>query len=172
MIPCSRFEWQKSEIQLSTPAIAPLVVRTAEKSDEDGVPKVLKSAFAVDAGWGDISRKLIERLDEDAEEIFSADEPRCLVVAHGTRVIGVSLLDTDPEAVNHLLSGPCILNEYRNRGLATSLLAASLEHLWKSGVKTVCGLTRSNSITARFVYPKFGGVAQPYSSDPLEVPES
>ena len=30
------------------------------------------------------------------------------------------------------------------------------------------GMTRANSITARFIYPKFGGVAHPAEGDPLK----
>jgi predicted N-acetyltransferase YhbS len=52
-----------------------------------------------------------------------------LVICHGQRIIGASALSTEMDAENHLLSGPCVLMEYRNRGLGTALLYYSLKQL-------------------------------------------
>jgi len=170
MISWINFQWKAGASASGDASIAPITVRPAGKSDEEGVSKVLKSAFAVDSGWGDVSRKLMDYLLENVGAVFATEEPSCLVAVHGSRIIGASLLDLAPEAPNHLLSGPCVLHEYRNRGVASALLGASLAHLAQSGVKTARGLTRANSITARFVYPKFSGVSQPYEGDPPKHP--
>ncbi len=163
------FEWRADGASVGAPSIAPVVVRAAGKPDEEGVSKVLKNVFAENAGWGEVSRKLVDLLKGNIEEAFSTDEPSCLVAFHGTRIIGASLLDLDADASNHLLSGPCVLHEYRNRGVATALLGASLTHLRTAGVKTARGLTIENSITARFIYPKFSGASRPHNGDPLKL---
>ena len=122
----------------------------------------------MDPVWGDVSRSLSEKIARDLESAFSLEEPPCVVLVHGARVIGASVLDGNPDAENHLSSGPCIVQEYRNRGLASGLLAASIGLLNKKEIPVARGLTRSNSITARFIYPKFGGVSHPVEGDPLK----
>jgi len=163
------FEWRTDKVPDAGSLVAPLVIRQAEKSDEAGVSKVIKSAFAVDSGWGDVNRTVEAVLTSATERVFAEPAPHCLVVVHGSRIIGASLLAADAGAEDHLISGPCILHEYRNRGLASALLAASLGHLAKLDVKTARGLTRANSITARFIYPKFGGSSRPFEGDPLKL---
>jgi GNAT superfamily N-acetyltransferase len=163
------FEWKTGGPLKGEVPFKPLVIRPAQKSEEDGIAKAIKSAFSMDSAWGDVSRPLAERVAQGIEKAFSRDEPACVVLAHGTRVIGASVLEIDPDAHNHLISGPCILHEYRNRGLASGLLAASLSFLHEKNVAVARGLTRANSIPARFIYPKFGGISHPFNGDPLKL---
>ena len=162
------FEWKTNGLPKNEVSFEPCTIRVAEKSEQEGISKAIKSAFSMDSGWGDVSRPLSEKIALDLDAGFALPEPSCVVLVHGSRVIGASVLDANPDAENHLSSGPCILHEYRNRGLASGLLAASLEFLQKKQISVARGLTRSNSITARFVYPKFGGVPHPVEGDPLK----
>lgn len=162
------FEWKTDALPKTAPAVDPLVLRPALPDDEQAVSKALKSAFSMDSIWGDVAKPLDERLSAAVEAQFSKPDPSCVVLVHGARVIGTSLLDVEKDATNHLLSGPCVLHEYRNRGLASCLLYASLEFLATNGVAVARGLTRANSITARFVYPKFGGASRAFQGDPLK----
>ena len=84
-----------------------------------------------------------------------------MVVLHGSRVIGASVLDLAVDAEFHLLTGPCILHEYRSRGLGSALLHQSLVRLREEGLRRVTASARVNSVAARFIYPKFGGAAEP-----------
>ena len=162
------FEWELASLELPVPSIQPLVLRAAEKGEEDTVLKVLLSAFAMDTAWGDISRKLEEGMGRYVEQAFDRPDPSCIVALHGQRVIGASLLDADADAGNHLISGPMISHEYRNRGVGSGLLAASLIFLRDRGVKKAHGVTRANSTVSRFVYPKFSSIQSPYNQDPLQ----
>jgi ribosomal protein S18 acetylase RimI-like enzyme len=65
-----------------------------------------------------------------------------------------------------------ILHEYRNRGVGSALLAASLAFIRDRDVPVVRGVTRADSTTARFVYPKFSGVSAAGEFDPLERAEA
>ena len=168
MISWMCFEWKTNGLQKSEVSPEPFVLRVAEKSEQEGIAKAIKSAFSMDSVWGDVARPLAERISTRLEAAFALPEPSCLVLVHGSRVIGTSVLDTSADAENHLSSGPCILHEYRNRGLASALLAASLEFLGKQDIPVVRGLTRGNSITARFIYPKFGGTPHVLEGDPLK----
>ena len=51
--------------------------------------------------------------------------------------------------------------EYRNRGFGTQLLQASLQLLKDSGLTRVSGLARELSPVAKFLYPKYNGIATP-----------
>lgn len=162
------FEWELASLELSEPSVPPLVLRAAERGQEETTLKVLLSAFAMDTAWGDISRRLEEGMVHYVEQAFDRPEPSCIVALHGQRVIGASLLDPNPDAGNHLLSGPMILHEYRNRGVGSGLLAASLIFLRDKGLTKARGVTRANSTVSRFVYPKFSSVQTPYNQDPLQ----
>ena len=76
-------------------------------------------------------------------------------------MIGASILLPDPTAGNHLAPGPCVLMEYRNRGLGTALLVESLRQLRAAGLSRASGLAKNNAPVAKFLYPKFNGVVTP-----------
>ena len=79
----------------------------------------------------------------------------CLVLTHGTRIIAASALNVNDDAPSHLISGPCVLSEYRSRGIGTALLHESLEHLKAAGLATAFGVSKENVPASRFIYPKF-----------------
>ena len=163
------FEWELSSLDLPVPSTAPLVIRAAQPGEKEIVLKVLLSAFSMDSSWGDISRRLQEGIGCFVDRAFEKGAPSCIVALHGQRIIGASLLDANTEATNHLLSGPMILHEYRNRGLGSGMLATSLTFLKDKGVSKALGVTRGNSISARFIYTKFSSTQSPFTLDPLQV---
>jgi len=57
-----------------------------------------------------------------------------LALRHGSRIIGASVISTEAEADMHLIPGPCISMEYRNRGFGTRLLEAALSRLREAGL--------------------------------------
>jgi N-acetylglutamate synthase-like GNAT family acetyltransferase len=77
------------------------------------------------------------------------------------RIIGGTLLRLDGSASEHLVPGPCILMEYRNRGLGTLLLGAALRQLRDVGVSRAYAIAREGSPAARFLYSKFSGNPSP-----------
>lgn len=169
MISWIRFEWKTDALPKDEVSSDPFVIRAAQKSEEDDIAKVIKSAFSLDSIWGDVNKPLSEKIALALEAAFSLPEPSCVALVHGTRIIGASVLDLNPGASNHLSSGPCILHEYRNRGLASKVLAASLAFLQEKEIPVARGVTRANSITARFIYSKFGSVQHPIEGDPLQL---
>lgn len=172
MISWLSFEWKTSGVSEVGEALAPLLIRPARKDDEEVVKKAVLSAFSMDPAWGDVTRALTEKFGTLIGTAFEAAEPPCVVLLHGSRIIGASHMDVAIEASNHLVTGPCVLHEYRNRGLGSALLQASLVFLREHGVSTARGITRGNSISARFVYPKFGGRSHPLETDPIKTREA
>ncbi len=164
-----RFRWDLGAVLQGTrPTQPPFVFRSATAEDAEAVSRVISSGFSLDSAWGDVSKGFIEQVRKLADDAFEQPEPPCVVVQHGTRVIGVSVVTTDPTAGNHLVTGPCILHEYRSRGLGSLLLYFSLEFLKDRGLQTAYGVTRARTVAARFVYAKYGSASEPcdFGSDP------
>ena len=167
----TRFSWDLSKLAPVYPAISSHYrFRRATVDDEKVVRAVVFSSFTLDQTWNFLLREIRDQLETSLNTVFHDHHPEdngerfCLVATHGSRIIGVSALSPLREAENHLLTGPCILMEYRNRGLATALLAQSLSALREVNVTTAHGLTKHGSPTAEFVYPKFGSTSAPYEN--------
>ena len=157
-----RFSWDLSVItptQVDLPSHYAITPATNE--DEKEVRKVLSCSFLLDPAWNPAIGEVMHRLQGWLDRAFLAEEDTCLALRHGSRIIGASVLCLDPDAESHFTPGPCILMEYRNRGFGNNLLQASLQMLRESGVKRASGLARESSPVAKFLYPKYGGVAEP-----------
>ncbi len=164
----TRFTWDLAKLPAKGGALeANYHIRPVTRDEEKTVRAVIASSFALDMNWSDTLNTMKEWLEGKLDEVFEQKAAPCLVVTHGTRVIGASTLDADKEAECHLLSGPCILNEYRNRGIGTELLFQSLAALRDAGFEKARGITKSNVPMAKFVYTKFNSVGEPWEFEPL-----
>lgn len=160
-----RFQWKTTSLPSPPTFDSRLAIRNATVGEQSSVLKVASLALAMNTDWHDSTNEVQELIDRAIKNSFSSDkEPSCLVAAHGSRIIAVSVLDSNPESTNHLVTGPWVLAEYRNRGLGSALLWHSLEQLTHRGITAAFGMTRKNSIAAQFVYPKFGGTLEPLSA--------
>jgi predicted N-acetyltransferase YhbS len=159
-----RYSWSADSLGEPIPGKLPVncVVRAAERRDLDAVQSVIENSFTLDTDWAESYKRFRAELAEQIEQAFEQTDAGCLVLAHGARIVGVSVYSLDPAAENHLISGPCILLEYRNRGLGSDTLWRTLQALRQAGLKTMFGLTRKTVPASKFVYPKFGGVGEPY----------
>lgn len=154
----SIFEWHlESLLSTQRPKLPPFVFRQATPDDRSTIEKVLLSAISQEPAISHKSDLPILSAEESCEIAFASSSPACVVVQHGSRIIGASVLNPAPDAANHLLSGPSILHEYRNRGIGSALLFTSLEYLKDTGLTRAIGYARNSSTAARFIYPKFGG---------------
>lgn len=129
--------------------------------DETEVRKVVSSSFALDPIWNGEMPEITDAVETWLGASFESDNTRCIVLRHGLRIIGATIVSLDAAAENHLAPGPCILPEYRNRGFGTRLLAQALCALKNAGCVEAITLAKENTPAAKFLYPKFGGVASP-----------
>ncbi|HEY4281573.1 MAG TPA: GNAT family N-acetyltransferase [Chthoniobacterales bacterium] len=159
-----RFTWDLNVIT-SAPVELPrhYQIAPATNDDEKAVRKVLSCSFLLDPAWNPAVGEVMHSLQSCLDRAFISEENTCLALRHGTRIIGASVLCRNPAAENHFAPGPCILMEYRNRGLGTWLLHASLQLLRDSGLTHASGLARELSPVAKFLYPKYNGVSAPAS---------
>lgn len=166
----TRFAWDLTRFSPAYPAVdSRYNIRQATAEDEKAVRTVVLSAFTLDSNWAFMMNVLRSQLESTLDSLFDDKEPEggrpvCLVITHGSRIIGASVLTLRRDAENHLLTGPCVLMEYHNRGLGTALLAESLLVLRDSGVKSAYGMTVQNAPTGQFVYSKFNSTSALYPS--------
>ncbi len=159
--PWVRFIWQTSGLPESLPKLDSVdLIRTATREESGKVLEVIMHSLSMDSLWNNSKSKVEKYLENSVERLFSQDDPLCLVVPKGNRLIAVSLLDPAIDALSHLLSGPIVLVEYHNRGIGSRLLQASLATLRDRGHLTVTGVTRVNTPASRYLYPKFGGLGE------------
>jgi len=162
-----RFTWDLTQLPApESMPVHPYTVRPAFGDDSEAVSKIILSAFTLDSAWSDTFANIREWLSNQILAAFEREAAPAVVITHGARVIAASSLSTDVDADTHLISGPCVSMEYRNRGLGSALLFHTLSQLRQAGLRQVHGITK-NAITAtKFVYPKFGGVVEDYEFHP------
>jgi predicted N-acetyltransferase YhbS len=166
----TRFTWDLAKLPEEGSVLeAHYHIRPVTKDEEKTVRAVIASSFALDMNWSDTLKTMKEWMESNLDAVFAHKVAPCLVVTHGTRVIGASALDPNKDAESHLLSGPCMLNEYRNRGIGSELLYQSLFALRQVGFEQARAITKSNVPVAKFVYTKFNSVAEPCEFEPVLV---
>ena len=163
----TRFTWDLAKLPAEGRDLdSHYAIRPVTREEEKTVRAVISSSFALDMNFSDTLKTIQDWLEARLDEVFAHKVAPCLVVTHGTRVIGASLLDPSREAECHLLSGPCILNEYRNRGIGSELLFQSLNALREAGYDKAFAITKSNVPVAKFVYTKFNSASEPWEFEP------
>jgi predicted N-acetyltransferase YhbS len=168
MVRWRRFTWELANLPTihgSLPVHYHL--RGATREEEKAVHGVIFGAFSLDSSWSDALQNFREPLEAQIEAAFAHENVPSLVICHGQRIIAASALTTVADAENHLLSGPCVLMEYRNRGLGTALLRNSLKQLQNAGLEQACGISRENVVASKFIYTKFGSVSAPCDFEPV-----
>lgn len=158
-----RFTWDLERLGEPSTTKLPVntVVRPVARRECEAVIEVLLNSFTMDSDWAESFRRIRDPLVENVRRAFTDHESPGLVLVHGPRIVGASIFTDSAMAENHLISGPCILLEYRNRGLGTDMLYRSLSLLKQAGVKKGNGMTRKGVPAEKFVYPKFGGEGEP-----------
>jgi ribosomal protein S18 acetylase RimI-like enzyme len=156
------FTWDLGKLELPEIAV-PRQYRIALTGgeDEQGLRGVINKSLALDPSWNATLRDVGATVAYSIARALGAESTLRFVLRHGARIIGGTLLVPELSASEHLIPGPCILMEYRNRGLGTLLLAAALRQLRETGLLRACAITREGSPAARFLYPKFGGNPSP-----------
>lgn len=169
LIHWTRFAWDLEKLGEPPAFKMPVTceVRPATRRELENVQAVVANSFALDSDWAETYRHIAGRIARDITEAFSSASPTALVLAHGPRLVGATVYSTEPEAENHLVSGPCVLLEYRNRGFGTDLLARTLKVLREAGLKRAHGVTKRGVPAEKFVYPKFNGEGAPH--DPADL---
>lgn len=158
------FSWNLGKTNLPTCLLPKhYELGTVEADDCQILQNVIRKSLVLDPGWTGVLGKGGTILNDSLARSVAAEPAGCLALRHGARIIGGTFLSTDTDANEHLVPGPCILMEYRNRGLGALLLLATLRYLRDAGLARACAITSESSVAARFLYPKYGGQASSIS---------
>src|SRR5207248_6619867 len=121
------------------------LVKAAEREQLQGV---IEKSFALDPGWNAALRMIDAQVKSSIAAAFDSESANWLALQHGARIVGGTLLMTNPDAPAQLVPGPCILMEYRNRGLGTLLLCSAFQHLRDSWLILAWSNTRGHTTHA------------------------
>jgi N-acetylglutamate synthase-like GNAT family acetyltransferase len=167
----TRFTWNAAALPTPAPTLPPrYTLRTAHRDDLEVVKQVIFGAFALDSAWSDAMATARDWLEHGIALAFERESVPALVIQHGQRIIAASALNTEVAADTHLISGPCVLMEYHNRGIGSALLYYSLKQLRESGLESVSGVSKENVAVAKFIYPKFGSRQSVHAFEPGLAP--
>lgn len=167
-----RFRWKLADLTPgSVPIPKPFVLRAAGEQEMEDALRVVQASYNLDPDWSGCAKHIDEVVLPGVRKAFG-EEATCLFLQHGNRVIAASAFLPSPEDGIHLVTGPCVFIEYRNRGLGGALLHATLELLRERGVTEACGQARPGTPPAKFLSSKFGGQPVSAPSAPLEVAET
>ncbi|HEV7403330.1 MAG TPA: GNAT family N-acetyltransferase [Chthoniobacteraceae bacterium] len=165
-----RFTWELQNVpQRGSGSLPSFQIKAAAKEDERIASEVIMNALTLDYGWGDNFRSFRQMLEAQLEAAFERPTVPVMTVRHGQRIIAASVLNMEADAETHLLSGPCVLAEYRNRGIGSALLQESLQMLAAAGLTRAHGICLDRSSAEKFLYRKFGSVSEPYEFEPAAL---
>jgi N-acetylglutamate synthase-like GNAT family acetyltransferase len=163
-----RFTWDLTKLpDFESRLSSAYTIRSASREEEKTIHHVIFTAFRLDTAWGDSLSQARGFIEAQLASSFAHRAVPCLVVTHGSRIIAASALNVSEDAPSHLISGPCVLSEYRSRGIGTTLLHESLEHLKNAGIRTAYGISKESVPASRFVYPKFGSINSDFDYEAL-----
>src|SRR5437899_4874695 len=111
---------------------------------------VIEKSFALDPGWNAALHMIDAQVKSSIAAAFDSESASWLALQHGARIVGGTLLMADPDAPAQFVPGPCILMEYRNRGLGTLLLCSALRHLRDAGMVRAWAKPRTHSPAPSF----------------------
>lgn len=170
MVRWRRFSWDLSHVPTPLTAVPDRYqIRSAHRTEVHAVAQLVIRSLALDTAWSDTLAMIRDGIEDQIALSFAREPVPALVVSHGPRIIAASVLSTDTSSESHLVSGPCVLLEYHNRGIATALLHHSLKQLANAGLEAGHGITRGNAVTAKFLYSKFGSTNIAWNPEALLV---
>ena len=172
MVRWTRFTWDLDKLPPREHPLADrYVIRASAREEQAAVAEIIVRALSLDSDWADHYRMFRARMDAEVRLAFERESLPALVILHGVRIVATSVLNTDPAAESHLVSGPCVLAEYRNRGLGAALLHESLVQLAFAGLQEASGISKENVPATRFIYPQFGSTQADCRYDPAASPQ-
>jgi GNAT superfamily N-acetyltransferase len=163
-----RYTWDLTQLPAFETALAEhYEIGPATPDDGMELRKIISSSFVLDPMWSPDLQEVTEKIEAWLDRAFASPDSIFLALRHGTRIIGAAVLSTKPDADMHLIPGPCISTEYRNRGFGTRLLEHALTRLREAGLTQAAGVAKENVPASKFLYPKFNATSSPYDFTPL-----
>jgi ribosomal protein S18 acetylase RimI-like enzyme len=132
----------------------------AVAADEALLLTAIERSYTTEQAWGADLRERLDFINHVIAGSLATGEVTFLILRHGARIIAASGVAETHSSQRHLVTGICVMNEYRSRGLGTYLLHESLRQLKERGVTQAKALTKRGVTAEKFLYPKFGAERQ------------
>ena len=162
------FSWNLSQLDAQPPILPPgHMLKSATREHEQEIHELVDRAFKFEQQWSGSFSKISVPVHERIQQAFRSQTHPAIALMHGSRIIAASCLCTEPDAAFHFISGPCVLPEYRSRGLGTTLLIESLITLKASEVHVARAISKDGTIASKFVYRKLSSVAEAHPQGPF-----
>ncbi|MFZ5806557.1 MAG: GNAT family N-acetyltransferase [Verrucomicrobiota bacterium] len=160
--------WNLKNLPSQEPSLPPrLKVREAAQEDDlEDIWSVIERSYCADQGW---SRDIKSKLEQLRAAVFIRNEEdrlRFLLLMDGKRIVGAS--GVNPSGDPQIVTGICVVEEYRCRGYGTALLYATLKHLANAGLMEASAMTQDGIASVRHLCPKFGGQSKVCEKSPEE----
>lgn len=153
-----QFTWDLESLPSTPPTLENrYVVNSATPDDVESLEAAITRSYTMEQGWNNHLHLRLSQIRRSIHEDMAENKVNFIVIRHGTRIIAGSGINEHTDVPNNFISGVCVLNEYRCRGLGTFLLFESLRQLRDKGLKTAHAVTKKGVTAERFLYPKFGG---------------
>jgi Acetyltransferase (GNAT) family len=163
-----RFTWDLTQLPTFESALPEhYEIGPTTADDEKELRKIISSSFVLDPMWSPELQEVMEKIEAWLDRAFASSTCMFLALRHGSRIIGASVISTDPDADMHLIPGPCISMEYRNRGFGARVFEQALTRLRDAGLRSASGVAKENVPVSKFLYPKFNATSSPYDFTPL-----
>jgi ribosomal protein S18 acetylase RimI-like enzyme len=169
-----QFSWDLTSLPTTVPALeSRYVVNSATVADSDLLQAAIERSYTMEQAWNNHLNLRLSQIRRSIHEDLPVGKVTYIVIRHGARIIGGSGIREGSEDNSiHFVSGVCVLNEYRCRGLGTFLLYESLRQLKEKGIKTVRAITKKGVTAERYLYPKFNGVRSVPAVEQIKEMES
>ncbi|PAW77109.1 MAG: hypothetical protein B9S32_12575 [Verrucomicrobia bacterium Tous-C9LFEB] len=162
-----QYTWDLTSLPTNAPTLeSRYVVNSATPADAELLDAAIARSFSMEQAWSNHMALRMAQIRRAIQEDLPTGKTNFIVIRHGARIIGASGIRENPEVSINFVTGVCVLNEYRCRGLGTFLLHESLRQLHDKGLKTAHVITKKGVTAERFLYPKFGGKA---TTPPVEA---
>lgn len=154
-----QFTWDLNSLPASAPTLeSRYVVNSATPEDTESLEAAITRSYTMEQAWNNHMNLRLSQIRRSIHEDLPTGKVNFIVIRHGARIIGGSGITEQVDAHSNFVSGVCVLNEYRSRGLGTYLLYESLKQLREKGLKTARVVTKKGVAAEKFLYTKFGGV--------------
>src|ERR1041384_6127797 len=93
-----RFTWDLTQLPAFENALPEhYEISPATAEDEMELRKIISSSFVLDPMWSPELQEVTEKIEAWLERAFSSSNCTFLALRHGTRIIGASVLSTQPD---------------------------------------------------------------------------
>ncbi|MFH1066834.1 MAG: GNAT family N-acetyltransferase [bacterium] len=151
----TRFTWDLKNLpdyEFQAPPHIQLRQMDAKESVHEAFDVIMR-AYMTGRGWSTGLKLRLAKVQKAVECSVNDEKLTFFAIEDGSRIVGVS--GAHPAADPQLVTGICILEEYRCRGYGAALLHATLKHLAAHGLQEASVITQNNIIASKFLYPKF-----------------